>query len=84
MTATIRTKVKELQAEIMAEFRATALTMREEIVKELHSTMASLQTSVNVHTSKIDALEPLRMRLQIGWWSSRLNALPWLLITLNS
>ena len=57
MIATIHTEVKVLQAEIMAEFRVTALTMREKIVKELRSTMASLQTTVNVHASKIDALE---------------------------
>lgn len=57
MINTIRTEVKALQAEIMAEFRATALTMREEVVKELRSTLTSLQTTVADHANKISALE---------------------------
>ena len=41
----------------MAEFRTTVTTMREEIVKELCSTMISLQTTMTVHANKITALE---------------------------
>ncbi|KAJ8383485.1 hypothetical protein AAFF_G00220020 [Aldrovandia affinis] len=55
--STIRTEVKALQAEIMAEFRATASAMREEIVKELRSALTLLQTTVSDHADKISSLE---------------------------
>lgn len=47
MISAIRTEVKALKSEIMDEFRATVQTMLEEIVKELCTTMTSIQSTVN-------------------------------------
>lgn len=52
MVTTIHTEVKALQAEIMADFHVTTLTMREEIVKELCSMMTLLQVTVSDHANK--------------------------------
>ena len=54
---TVRAEVKLLQAEIMAEFRATAQSIREDVVKELRSVMSSIQATVADHASAISALE---------------------------